>query len=166
VDTADTPAAEFNSYTRISGYDAYRGFLVWQTDSRGYTTYYEYDALGRVEKIVLPDDDDALSWNPAASANPSYRTNNPERNIAYDDTSLTVTVKSNWNSSEVYTYDNLGRLEEIKKTWYERKYPSIYPHPYGAWGFEGILTFQGRSGFHCSRLVISGTCSNTYARYQ
>jgi len=44
-----------------------------------------------------------------------------------------------------------SKIKELIKLILEEKYPSIYPHPYGAWGFEGILTFQGRSGGICQQ---------------
>lgn len=95
------------------GYDRTMGLLQWSTDARGYTTEYEYDKLGRITKIIYPDNNDDLNWNPLSITN--KRDNNPVTSISYDDVKLIVTKSDRNSSVSEYEFDNLSRLTSISK---------------------------------------------------
>lgn len=107
---------EDNSVSDIKtdrGYDRVMGYLKWSTDGNGYTTVYDFDKLGRTTKIVYPDEDDDLNWNPETVT--AKRGNNPFRTVVYDDVNLTVTVTERSGAVAVYQFDNLNRVTEIRK---------------------------------------------------
>ncbi|MDY7027332.1 MAG: RHS repeat-associated core domain-containing protein [Spirochaetota bacterium] len=93
-------------------YDWYTGLPVWSTDGRGFTTYNEYDSIGRKTLIQLPDDDDSTEWEPMRNNSPDFRDNNPTTEIAYDDDAQTITVVNAEGATTRYTYHDLGKITE------------------------------------------------------
>src|SRR5690606_858471 len=90
------------------------GWKLWEKNPRGYVTVYEYDSLGRTTRIIAPDDDDDPEWIPGANT-PSFRRNNPETKIEYNDTDLYSIVTDPLGNRTKYDFDSLGRLAEIIK---------------------------------------------------
>ena len=120
-----------------TGHEYYSGWQVWKQDPNGYVTQYEYDALGRVTKIIAPDDDPGeKGWNPVQGS--LARDNNPITTIVYDDKELWSLVTNAEGAQVKYNFDNLGRMVKITK-WYtdpieKKKKTAVTTMDYDAWG--------------------------------
>jgi RHS repeat-associated protein len=80
-------------------YDPATGMKLSETDARGYTTRYEYDALNRITRVVLPAENGTT----------------PERSYAFDDTNNTCLYTNEKGQTTWFKFDGLGRLYEIVK---------------------------------------------------
>ncbi len=76
-----------NYIIRQMGYDRSTGLKTWEIDAQGHLTEYEYDLLGRLTKIIYPDDDDIFSGVIGNLGQAFYtgRDNNPVKIQYYDD---------------------------------------------------------------------------------
>ena len=76
------------------------GNVVAVTDQSEHTTNYEYDALGRLKREILPA--------------PTEGEDRPETNYIYDFTGNLCSVIDSLNNTTDYKYDTLGRLIEAQ----------------------------------------------------
>ena len=108
------------------GYEKISGWPKWGKNPRGYVTEYEYDPLGRVIKIIEPNDNDTIEWEPDGSQ-PAFRNDNPGALIIYNDEQLwsEVFLKDCVNSYDEpgrktrYEYSSIGKISKIVQYLYD-----------------------------------------------
>lgn len=83
-------------------YNQTNGMKEWEEDPLGNRTIYQYDALNRITKVVLPDDD-------------TDPTNNPKREYLFDDANNTCEYINEKGQKTLFSFDGLGRLTRIDK---------------------------------------------------
>ena len=110
ADVEDAAGNKTDIVTR-HGYDHMSGWEKWEKNARGYITEYEYDAIGRVKRITLADDDDEIDWFPDGYA-PSFRDNNPKIVNVYNDTELWMETTDPLNRKSCHFYDNFGNVKK------------------------------------------------------
>ena len=93
TDAAGTPGLAAGTIARTQTYND-RGWITGQTDAKGKTTSYQYDAVGRITKVTYPD--------------------GTTQRYAYDVPNNTVTYTDEANSSWLCTYGKSGKLLTVK----------------------------------------------------
>ena len=83
-------------------YNLDNGLKEWEEDPLGHRTTYSYDALSRIIKITLPDDD-------------SEPSNNPYREYIFNDSANTCDFWNEKRQHTLFSFDSLGRLTDIVK---------------------------------------------------
>lgn len=145
VDNATT------SFNRTYEYNLTDGNLLTYTDGNGNITSYEYDPIGRVNKVIHPLDEGELV---PASAKIYYDDfNNILRTI--DETGITSVVKFNplglkvnegleeagvYKSKTKYAYDSIGRMIET-----EDALGNITTYTYDNWGRQVRVDYADNS---------------------
>ncbi|HEY8462507.1 MAG TPA: hypothetical protein VIM29_00520, partial [Bacillota bacterium] len=87
------------------------GLKEWEKDPLGYVTRYEYDALNRLIKVTLPDDD-------------SDDTNNPFREYVFNDTENYCDYYNEKRQRTRFVFDPLSRLKAVIKYTKGTRYPA------------------------------------------
>lgn len=138
---AGTPGLAAGTIARKQTYND-RGWITSQTDAKGKTTGYQYDAVGRITKVTYPD-----------STTQTYTYDVPNNTVTYTDevgsswlctygdSGKLLTVKDLTSNQvvESYTYDQLDHL--IKKVTYGNSTPD--QTVYYCYDTDGRIIEQG-----------------------
>ncbi|HOJ78308.1 MAG TPA: hypothetical protein PL158_09440, partial [Bacillota bacterium] len=137
-DVIDADGKKSDIVTRM-GYEYISGWKLWDKNPRGYVIEYQYDSLGRITKIVAPDDNDQTDWIPVLGGEcPAFRQDNPVTLIDYDDQELASTVTDPLGRHVIYDFNTFGQLVKIEKDQRDREgnylEPNVTSIHYDAWG--------------------------------
>ncbi|TCL70684.1 RHS repeat-associated protein [Hydrogenispora ethanolica] len=126
------------------GYNQY-GMKEWEMDSRGYVTWYLYDNLDRIVKVIFPDDNDV----PFSTVN-KFQTENPFQEYIFNDAQNTCDYYNENRQQTRFIFDGLGRL--INKTEFLRDQSG---------SIREATTMYGRDEFGRITRVVSPLGVNT-----
>jgi RHS repeat-associated protein len=99
-----------------AGFRTLNGTLSWTQDANGFSTLKEYDALGRVTRVIEPSDSDAKAISMPTQPFKAGDAN-PVTVVTYSDvvTAPSSMVTNPLGGKTVYQFDALGRLTNLTK---------------------------------------------------
>ncbi|MDP2424098.1 MAG: SpvB/TcaC N-terminal domain-containing protein, partial [Bacteroidales bacterium] len=145
--TKKTVAAPGSSFVTQYAYDAVKALIISETDIRGHSSYYQYDAFGKPTRTLYPDGTShnlSLQWSTGMADSPtealfaavSFKGLNgssdkwSETIVFYDKYQRVLrTVSTNLQGQKVYVdqkYDADGRLSLVYEPFYSNNNPSLY----------------------------------------
>jgi len=164
ADVEDAAGNRTDIITR-QGYDHMSGWEKWEKNARGYITEYEYDAIGRVLKITLADDDDEMDWLPDGYLQ-SFRNNNPKIVNVYNDTELWMETTDPLNRKTRHFYDNFGNVKKFIQydfDGYEYVEKAVFEYEYDGWDqLIGVVEpINGEDGYRPVTIYTYDSLGNT-----
>jgi RHS repeat-associated protein len=110
----DVENADGSDQVTTYKYVNYFGLNDYEVDPNGFVTFYEYDELNRVKKVILPDDDDSCfpkgDYSTFQSVQLQRPSGNPVREYIYDDENRTMEYWNENRQKTKYVFDEYGRL--------------------------------------------------------